>query len=263
MNPLLLGSFACFAYLISSLLIFFEIKKTSGKPVSLYIAWLAVVLHFGYHANNILLFGAVSFSFFYTASIVSLLVSLILLIAAISQPVEKLGLAVFPLSAILLGGSILFPESSHHLQSSDWKMHIHIFSSIIAFSLLNIAAFQALLLAFQDHQLKKHQPKWFVLSLPSLQTMESLLFQMIATGLTFLTISLVSGFLFVEDLFAQHLGHKTILSILAWIIFSGLLAGRSLYGWRGQTAIRWTLLGFAALLLAYFGSKLVYEFILR
>ncbi len=263
MNPFLLASFACFAYMISGLLIFLEIKKKSGRPYSLYSAWLAVMLHFGYHANNILEFGAVSFSFFYTASIVSLLVALILLIAAISQPVEKLGLAVFPLAAIMLGGSILFPENSHNLQSSDWKMHIHIFSSIIAFSLLNIAAFQALLLAFQDHQLKKHQPKGFVLSLPPLQTMESLLFQMITTGLAFLSVSLVSGFLFVEDLFAQHLGHKTILSILAWFIFSGLLVGRSLYGWRGQTAIRWTLLGFAALLLAYFGSKLVYEFVLQ
>jgi ABC-type uncharacterized transport system permease subunit len=93
--------------------------------------------------------------------------------------------------------------------------------------------------------------------------MESLLFQMLATGIVFLTLSLTSGFIFIENLFAQHLVHKTVLSILAWIIFTGLLIGRSRYGWRGQTAIQWTLIGFILLLLAYFGSKLVLELILH
>jgi ABC-type uncharacterized transport system permease subunit len=93
--------------------------------------------------------------------------------------------------------------------------------------------------------------------------MEALLFQMLGTGLVFLTISLISGFLFIEDLFAQHLVHKTVLSLLAWVIFTGLLIGRSRYGWRGQTAIQWTLIGFVLLLLAYFGSKLVLELILH
>jgi ABC-type uncharacterized transport system permease subunit len=79
----------------------------------------------------------------------------------------------------------------------------------------------------------------------------------------FLTISLISGFIFIENLFAQHLVHKTVLSILAWLIFSSLLLGRSLYGWRGQIAIQWTLIGFVSLLLAYFGSKLVLELILH
>ena len=93
--------------------------------------------------------------------------------------------------------------------------------------------------------------------------MESLLFQMLTTGIIFLTISLGTGFLFIEDLFAQHLVHKTVLSLLAWIIFTGLLLGRNFYGWRGLTAIKWTLVGFILLLLAYFGSKLVLELILH
>jgi ABC-type uncharacterized transport system permease subunit len=102
-----------------------------------------------------------------------------------------------------------------------------------------------------------------ILALPPLQAMETLLFQMIGTGLFFLTASLFSGFIFIEDLFAQHLAHKTVLSIIAWIIFSGLLIGRIRYGWRGHTAIKWTLIGFVLLLLAYFGSKLVLELILQ
>ena len=142
-------------------------------------------------------------------------------------------------------------------------MTSHILASIIAFSLLNIAALQALLLAFQDQQLKSHPPKRFAQSLPSLQTMESLLFQMLSAGVLFLSISLVSGFVFIEDLFAQHLVHKTVLSISAWLLFSGLLLGRWRYGWRGQIALYWTLSGFLLLMLAYFGSKFVLELILH
>jgi ABC-type uncharacterized transport system permease subunit len=78
-----------------------------------------------------------------------------------------------------------------------------------------------------------------------------------------LTVSLVTGFVFLENLFAQHLAHKTILSMAAWGVFAVLLWGRMVHGWRGQTAIRWTLSGFAALLLGYFGSKVVLELILH
>ena len=93
--------------------------------------------------------------------------------------------------------------------------------------------------------------------------MEKLLFQLIGAGFVLLSISLISGLLFVEDLFAQHLVHKTVLSIIAWFVFGILLAGRIWQGWRGQTAIRWTLGGFLALMLAYFGSKIVLELILN
>jgi ABC-type uncharacterized transport system permease subunit len=86
---------------------------------------------------------------------------------------------------------------------------------------------------------------------------------MIAAGFVLLTLSLVSGFAFLEDMFAQHLVHKTVLSTLAWIVFGALLVGRFRYGWRGRTAIIWTLGGFVILILAYFGTKAVLELILH
>ena len=142
-------------------------------------------------------------------------------------------------------------------------MEVHILTSILAYSLLNIAAVQAILLAIQDWQLHDHRSGRFIRSLPPLQTMESLLFQMIGAGLVLLTISLISGVMYIHDLFEQHLAHKTVLSVLAWIVFSVLLWGRYFHGWRGQTAIRWTLVGFVSLMLAYFGSKMVLEIILQ
>jgi ABC-type uncharacterized transport system permease subunit len=250
------------AYLSSSLLILWHIHQHIQRSV-LYIAWAAVTTHAAYTVFSWLQHEGFSFSFFSTGSLVALIVALLLLIAAINKPVEKLGLAVLPIAALMLTLELNFDDKPHLLQVYNWQMTTHILTSIIAFSLLNIAALQAILLAIQDQQLKSHPPKRFIQSLPPLQTMETLLFQMLGVGVFFLSISLISGFIFVENLFAQHLVHKTVLSILAWLIFSSLLLGRSRYGWRGQIAIQWTLIGFVSLLLAYFGSKLVLELILH
>jgi ABC-type uncharacterized transport system permease subunit len=263
MNTTSLAILSISAYLTSAILIIRHIDQNRMQRTALYLAWTAVCAHFLYTAVVFQQNNGFNFSFFSTGSLVAMIVALLLLIAALNKPVEKLGIALFPIAATMLALELNFADKKQLLSHYDWAMSAHILTSIIAFSLLNIAALQAILLAIQDQQLKSHPPKRFIQSLPSLQTMESLLFQMLATGLAFLTISLVSGFLFIEDLFAQHLVHKTVLSLLAWIIFSGLLIGRSRYGWRGQTAIRWTLVGFVLLLLAYFGSKLVLELILH
>ena len=93
--------------------------------------------------------------------------------------------------------------------------------------------------------------------------MENLLFQMIGLGFIILSISLLSGLFYLENILAQHLVHKTVLSVVAWIIFGILLFGRWRFGWRGRTAIRLTISGFIMLMLAYFGSKFVIELILQ
>jgi ABC-type uncharacterized transport system permease subunit len=250
-------------YLVSTLLIIRHIDQSRMQRTALYLAWTAVSTHLFYTAIVFHQNGGFNFSFFSTSSLVAMIVALLLLIAALNKPVEKLGIALFPIAATMLALELNFADKTQLVSKYNWAMSTHILTSIIAFSLLNIAALQAILLAIQDQQLKSHPPKRFIQSLPPLQTMESLLFQMLGTGIVFLTISLVSGFLFIEDLFAQHLVHKTVLSILAWVIFTCLLIGRSRYGWRGQTAIQWTLIGFVLLLLAYFGSKLVLELILH
>ena len=61
----------------------------------------------------------------------------------------------------------------------------------------------------------------------------------------------------------MQLNHKTIFAILSWGIFAALLGGRKVYGWRGRTAVLWTLSGFVMLLLAYVGSKFVLEVLLH
>lgn len=268
MNANLFAVIAILAYLSSAVMIVRPVPLNSlrlgkSKRTALACAWAASILHGLYLALIVNQNVGFNFSFFSMASLVSLIVTLLLLLATISKSVENLGIFLFPVTALMLALSVYFPEKQRLLDTHSWQMNTHILTSIIAFSLLNIAAVQAILLAIQNQQLKSHPPKRYIQSIPPLQSMESLLFQMIGAGLFFLSIALASGFIFLEDLFAQHLAHKTFLSIAAWLIFSGLLIGRSRYGWRGRTAIRWTLLGFMFLLLAYFGSKLVMELILH
>ncbi len=140
---------------------------------------------------------------------------------------------------------------------------LHAISSALAFGVLFIAACQAVLLGLQNQALRHHHIRGMVQVLPPLTTMERLLFEMIWAGMGLLTLSILSGFLFVESMFAQHLAHKTILSMAAWVIFAILLISHHVLGWRGMRAVRWTLGGCAVLLLAYFGSKFVLEVILN
>ena len=99
-------------------------------------------------------------------------------------------------------------------------------------------------------------------NMPPLETMEQLMFEMVAWGLVFLTMSITSGFLFLEDISGPGLWHHTIITLMAWAVFMVLLWGRFQLGWRGAIASRWALTGFVLLVLGYFGSKAVIELIL-
>lgn len=169
------------------------------------------------------------------------------------------GLVALPLAILILLLEWLLPTRAITLDHASTGTSIHIISSILAFGFMSIASVYALFAAAIDHFLRSHHLNALVRSLPPLEVLERLLFRLIATGFILLSISLLSGLAFVSDLFAQHLVHKTGLSILAWLVFGLLLFGRWRYGWRGRKAVRLCLAGIALLLLAYFGSKLVLE----
>ena len=268
-----LGSLAVVAYIAALMAMLVSLRCDAHSPVgpasrsrraALVLGWLGLILHSLMIAGLYTTGGGPSFSFLSALSLVTLLITGIVLVAALFRPVDKLGIVGFPLAAVILTLKLAVTDTAHTVSDHSWRMTLHIYSSLIAYSFLNIAAIQAVLLAIQDWCLRRrHAGGVLVRSLPPLQSMESLLFQLIGAGLLLLSISLVSGFLFLDDMFAQHLAHKTVLSLLAWLVFATLLVGRVRQGWRGQTAIRWTLAGFASLMLAYFGSKLVLELILN
>lgn len=216
------------------------------------------------HGTSLILTGAKSqpdfIDFFAALSVVLWLTCFLLFLAQLNRPLESLGLLIIPFIPPTLLGSYFFPTQSASLNLSS-GLGIHIFISLLAYSMLTLAALHALLLGLQIRQLHDHKPNILVRTLPPLQDMESLLFKVIALGWLLLSLSLISGFIYLDDLFAQHVAHKTILSILAWLIFAILLYGHWQYGWRGKKAIRWTLAGFLLLMIAFFGSKFVLEYL--
>jgi len=240
--------------------------RESWRPprlVGIAVGLVGSLLHGFILYHGVLTPMGINLGFFTAASLVSWSAVLILLVSSLTKPVENLGLVLLPMAAIAVMLELRF--STHHLlgEPADWALGIHVLVSLFAYSLLTLASVQAILLAIQDHHLHGRHPGGFVRALPPLQTMEALLFELIGVGFFLLSLALVSGFAFLEDMFAQHLVHKTLLSVLSWLVFAALLWGRFRFGWRGRTAIRGTLMGFAFLMLAYFGSKMVLELILH
>ncbi len=145
-----------------------------------------------------------------------------------------------------------------------FKFHLAI--SMLAYSFLTIAALHAVLILVQEKRLHNKGGASAASNLPPLMTMESLLFRILWAGFILLTLTVVSGIFFSEELFGKALDlrkHKTVFALISWLIFAVLLTGRKIYGWRGRTAVRFTLAGFVALFLAYIGSKFVIEVILQ
>ncbi|MDX1507445.1 MAG: cytochrome c biogenesis protein CcsA [Woeseiaceae bacterium] len=145
---------------------------------------------------------------------------------------------------------------------SDWQIRAHVLTSMFAYGLLTVGAIVAIYALVQDRRLRSGRLSAANHLFAPLETTEKLLFAVAATGFTVLALSVVSGITFVENLFAQHLVHKTALSLLALTLFGVLLCGRMFAGWRGKRAVYLYLGGFAVLSLAYFGSRYILEEIL-
>ncbi len=265
---ILLTLFTFIFYCLSAILIFKQCAQNTASEAnqprwfSLTPALLAITLHAILLRHDIFQPSGFNLSFLTSASLITWLVSVQILFASLKRPVDSLGIAMFPLSAlaILLN---YYSDTTNVITNLSSGIQSHILISIIAYSLLMLGAMQAVILALQLKAIKNHKPTGWIKKLPPLHDMESFLFQILSFGFIFLTTALASGFLVFDDLFAQHLVHKTILSLIGWGALFILLTGRLKFGWRGNTAIRWTFTSFIFILLAYFGSKFVLEIILK
>jgi ABC-type uncharacterized transport system permease subunit len=175
---------------------------------------------------------------------------------AMQPPALALAALAAPLPA-------LFPGRSGGAYVASFEFRLHLVLAMLAYSLFTIAILHAALMAIAERRLHRKEGG-AIGALPPLLTLERLLFRLIGAAFAMLTLTLATGFVFSETLFgrAMRVDHKTVFGVLSWLTFGLLLAGRLLYGWRGRTALRWTLTGFVFLVLAYVGSRFVIEVIL-
>lgn len=241
-----------------------QLKMANSTPGGLLaIGAAAVILHAIFLYQGIIETNGLNLGFFNTLSLLGWMTALVLIIGAFFEPVLSLAIVMFPGAALTLILMMLFPTQNVIVFEGGWPMKFHVLSSVIAYSLFALAAVQVILLAIQDRALRGHQAAGFIRSLPPLQTMEALLFQMIALGFVILSFSLLTGAIYITDMFAQHLVHKTVLSIISWLVFAILLWGRWKFGWRSRKAFAWTMGGFIVLGLAYPVTKFILEIILN
>ncbi len=238
------------------------IRRLKSRPfASLMLGVAAAAAQLSVTMSLILEHQQLNLSFFNSASLITCLVVICLLILSTKKPLQTAFLAAYPVAISSIAALLLFEQNQHEFQPETGGMLIHIGLSILSYSIFCIAAIQAVLIKLQNNNLKKKNPTILMRNLPPLLTMENLLFEMIWTATSLLGAAIIMGFIFVDDIFAQHLAHKTFFSILGLGLFSILLAGRKIYGWRGATASNLTLWGVTLLMLGFFGSKFVLEWL--
>ena len=232
---------------------------------------LALILHGSLLLQGMYQDGQLRFGFAHALSATLWITALIVCVETFFSASRGMFLLVLPLTALASFLPVLFPGAIIGRSSASPLFQVHLLLAILAYSLLTIAAMHALLMATMERRLHGEgvagsgRLAFVIDRLPPLLVMEGVLFRLIAVGFVLLTATLVSGIFFSEELFGRPLrfDHKTVFAIAAWIVFGGLLLGRLVFGWRGRTALRWTLTGFAMLMLAYVGSHFVLEVLLQ
>ena len=239
--------------------------KLDAAKLSKILLWLAIMLHAFALADALVLEDGFNIGFSHAISLIvwiSIMSYVVLSNDARLTRLAALYLAPFAVVAALL--PTLLP-AQRIVMYGGWAFKLHIAVAILAYALFTVAALHALLMLFLDKRL--HAGTFDVLNnnLPPLLAIEKLLFRLLGFAFILLTATLISGVFFSENLFGKafETTHKTVFAFMSWIIFGGLLAGHWKLGWRGNVAVRWTLIGFAMLLLSYVGSKFVLEIILK
>jgi ABC-type uncharacterized transport system permease subunit len=253
---------ACAAWLASSVYRAGEHAAHGRRVAGLALGVVALILHAILLWRVLFDRPVLAFSIAETASLIGWPIGLIAIALSGLRP-QFAGIgAVLTVIAGIVAATTVEGASGYALERPSWEIGAHIVLSTLAYALLTIAVALTLALRMLDQRLRSRRPLGWLTALPSVEALESAAFQALAAGFAVLTLALFSGFVFVDNLFVQHLIHKTVLSCLAWIVFAVLLFGRWRFGWRGRTAANWALSGFALLGLAYFGSKIVLESIL-
>jgi ABC-type uncharacterized transport system permease subunit len=248
-------------YTASAWVMLRSVNRPRLDPIAWILSLAAVIAHSDAVVHMMRINGPFSIGLPEAISLLAWTLAVLACFICIERQNRVLGtilLASAGLGAAVTGTGRTYAEAT----PPGWELTAHILLSMGAAALLFAAAVTALLLVFLDRRLRTRRIARLPSVLPPLDALERVMFRLIGAGFVLLTLSLFTGFVFVTNLFTQHLIHKTVLSLIAWTIFGVLLIGRIRFGWRGRSAVGWTLSGFGVLALAYFGAKFVLEDVL-
>ncbi|RPH53650.1 MAG: hypothetical protein EHM84_03430, partial [Lysobacterales bacterium] len=217
---------ACAAWLASSAYRAANSSAHGRRIAGLALGAIAIVLHAVLLWRSVFAKPSLSFDVAETASLMGWPMGDIAIALAWVRP-RFAGLAAI-VAATAGVAAVIGVEGGpgYAVERHSWEVGAHIVLSTVAYAVLSIAVVLAVALALLDRRLRRRQPLGWLAILPSVEALEAGTFQALASGFAILTLALFSGFIFVEDLFAQHLIHKTVLSCLAWAVFAILLFGR-------------------------------------
>ncbi len=215
--------------------------------------------------ENLLVGGELNLGLVSALSLILWLTMSVYWLARFFYPLAGLQTLVMPLAAVGAVLPALFPAVHLLSQHHSWAFDAHIFMAMLAYSLFTIAALHAGLMSLVEKRLHHATLPPVLQALPPLLTMEILLFRIIGAGFILLTLTLASGMMFSEQIFGKlwRFNHEMVFGFISWGVFAVLLAGHHFQGWRGRTAVRWTMSGFVFLLLAYLGTQFVLEILLH
>ena len=232
-----------------------------GRIAAVGIAAVGAVVHTAALVAEYRMAPAAALSLGDTAALISLVIAVTALVLSLRPGRRGIAAMLLAVAAIMEAS---FSEGTRQFSAArpGWELSFHIAMATTAFAFLTIGMALALAQVVVDRRLRSRRPLGWLKILTPIESLESGCFQSILAGFLVLTLALVSGAFFVENLFAQHLVHKVTLAIVAWFVFGVLLLGRLRFGWRGRKALRWTFAGYTLLGLSYFGSKLILENVL-
>lgn len=228
---------------------------------ALYLAAAAIAAHAAWLADTLEPAGGLSLALADSASLMGFAIGVGGVLAILAPRFRTVAAVCLGLAALCAAGTGSMPEP-REIAASGWPLALHVVLSMGSAGMFAIAAALVILLALQDAALRRGRTGGWLATLPPVESLERALFSTLVIGEAALTVAIVVGLVFVTDLFAQHLVHKTVLALAAWAIFACLLFGHWRFGWRGRLAARYTIAGFVILTIAYFGSKFVLEILL-
>ncbi|MHB1084412.1 MAG: cytochrome C assembly family protein [Thiobacillus sp.] len=239
-----------------------RLQRTPAAASVRFLLPLALLAHGALIYQSMLGQGDIRLGFGNSLSTILWLTALVYWFSSQGAPLARLQSWVSALAAVSVLIMALFTTTHAIPNSQALALRAHLVVSFLAYGFLAVAALHAVLMTLLEKRL--HRGAFLQDGAPPLLTLEAMLFKAIGIGFALLTLAVLSGIFFSEELFgtALQFSHKVVFAILSWLVFGGLLLGRHFRGWRGRTALVWTITGFTLLLLAYLGTQFVLEVLL-